>query len=179
MSQEFYDRIEFPWADHGESPDQVISKLQEQLYAARVLSEKRYQDILVQMRDIKQLREQLADEREAGVKVLAERSFELHGCQKQLAVDQEIHEASVRTSKYAINELQSQLAAERERIRVLESGTALNAVIETNKQLREQIAVSVEALKEAREMMALRNGIGQFDDDIERIDAALAKIQKP
>ncbi len=34
-SQEFYDRIEFPWADHGESPEQVISKLQQQLAAER------------------------------------------------------------------------------------------------------------------------------------------------
>lgn len=35
---------------------------------------------------------------------------------------------------------QNQLAAERARIKVLEDGTALNAVIETNKQLREQLA---------------------------------------
>ena len=48
----------------------------------------------------------------------------------------------------AINdEQQDQLAAERERIRVLESGTALNAVIETNKQLREQIAAEQANLK--------------------------------
>ncbi len=72
------------------------------LAAEKVLSGKRYQDILVLMQDITQLRKQLA--------------------------------------------------AEREKVQRLESGTGLNAVIETNKQLREKVQTLVDALKEIADM---------------------------
>ncbi len=82
-----------------------------------------------------QLREQLAADRETGVKALADRSFELHECQKQLAAEREL------TGSYAGKvawcevhrpiepvticpacecvHLSDQLAAEREKVRQL------------------------------------------------------------
>ncbi len=83
-------------------------------------------------------------------------------------------------------QLREQLDAERERIRVLESGTGINAVIETNKQLRAQLAaaisdaraeseVIVDALKNVRK--GLCNGGGPRDA-VDRIDAARAKVKE-
>jgi galactitol-specific phosphotransferase system IIB component len=56
--------------------------------------------------------------------------------QEQLAAEQELN-ANMAS---ALKQAQIQLAAERERIKVLESGTGLNAVIVTNQHLRKQLA---------------------------------------